>query len=173
MKRLITVLSLLGCAILVIAVAQGQVRKTDRNGEGYHHLLLLDQREAVEHAKSLNFYVRHHAPDLDHQVLVKHIDELGRNLTGMQDELGKVEEVASTEKKSIAPDVAEIKNHQLKARLEFEALRLEAQKEKPEPIRLEAKSLAIYDELKQADAHHHKIMRAHGVREADEPGLSK
>lgn len=167
MKRLIALLAVAGCLALALAVVQSQAAKPQPKFEGYHQLLLLDQREAIQHAKVLDVYVRHHAQDLDPEVLAKHIDELGRNLTGMQNELERIEGIDLVEKKALDPQAAEIRDHQLKARLEFEALKLEAKAEKPNPEKIQMKAIVIYNELRQADAHHHKVMEAAGVREPE------
>jgi hypothetical protein len=169
MKRLLGILLLVGCVGIALAVTGGQATKVQGAGDAYHILLMLDQRETVEHAKALNYYLHHRTGDLDRDVLGKHVDELSRNLTGMQDELEKIENRASFEKVSLPPQVAQIREAQLGARLEFEALKMEALKPDADVTRLEAKSLAIYDQLRLAAKLHEKMMETLRVELPGDP----
>ena len=59
-------LGLVYCALLVASIAMAaqspnKPAKAEAKGTEYHHLLMLDIKESVEHAKALNHYAKMHA----------------------------------------------------------------------------------------------------------------
>src|SRR5512143_3422410 len=97
MKRLLAALALLGgCLVFGISAADTGTPSNVDHRSGYFHLLLLDQREAMEHVKALHEYADHHGDALDPLVLCRHVDDLGRNIQGMQDDLVMIEKAPGT-----------------------------------------------------------------------------
>ncbi len=168
MKRLI--LSLLGLGFVLVASvgAQSRAPTAARESEGYHHLLMLDQREAAEHAKVLHHYVLNHAKELDRAIVAKHVDEIDRNLQGVRDELTKLEE-ASKGESTISKQLTLIREHQTKAMGIFETLKAEAQKPTLNADRLKYVSSDLYQTLRSASGEHNKTMAKVGVREPSQP----
>jgi hypothetical protein len=154
----------LGCFMLIAIAAQKAPVKT----EGVHHLLMLDQREAVEHSKTLHHYVLNHKTSMERPIVAKHVDEIGRNMQGMWDELSKLQE--TTEK--TAPEYAQlatIREHQLRARAAFDQLKLEADKTPLDPDKLALSSADLYKALQGASTEHKKAMSKAGIPEPTEP----
>ncbi len=168
MKRLIVILLGLSFVLLVSVAAEGRTQTAAKESEGYHHLLMLDQREAGEHAKALHHYVLHHANALDRAIVAKHVDELGRNLQGMRDELTKLEEVSKGEV-PIPRQLTQIREHQTKAMRIFETLKSEAQKPALNAEALQFISSDLYGTLRLASGQHNKTMTKLGIREPTPP----
>ena len=132
-------------------------------GEEYHRLLMLDVREAAAHAKTLNHYAGTHPKDLEKGVLMKHIDELTRNLEGVRTELADVEQtMGPTDKAKVDTHLATIRTEEQKAWKDLEVLKTETAKVAPDPAVIEWQSKAIYTSMRNADEQH-KSGRSHVV----------
>lgn len=162
---------LLVAAVVVLAAGAALAATSTHmvKGEESHHLLMLDVREAATHAKTLNHYAGTHAKDLDKAVLMKHIDELTRNLEGIRTELGDVEQkMGSTDKAKVEKDLATIRTEEEKAWRDLETLKTEAAKPTPDPNVIEFQSKAILSAMRTADQRHNQVMVKRGVHEPKE-----
>ncbi len=180
MKRIIPVALFAGCAALAAGLAFGasdpvkETGSTEVKGAEYHHLLMLDLKEAGEHARVLHHYAQFHAKHLDKQVVMRHVDELTKNLDGVRTELADVEQnVNEPEKASVEPRLSTIRSEEEKARQDLVALKAEEAKDQPDATVIAAKSRAIYEAMVQAGEHHRKAMTTRGVREPAEPVTKK
>jgi hypothetical protein len=176
MKRVITGVLIASCTVLLTGLALGQTttgqtaKHITVSGEEYHHLLMLDVREAVQHAKVLHEYATLHAKHLDKAVMTKHVDEITKNLEGVRTELTDVEQnVNALEKTTVEGQLSTIRTDQQKALADLDVLKAEVAKDAPNAGVIAAKSKAIYLEMTSANQHHHKVMVQRGVHEPSEP----
>ena len=176
MRRILVAAGLLaGCAVLVAGLALGQSKTTHEaksapvKGTEYHHLLMLDLDEAVQHAKALNHYARTHKTDLAKDVVTRHVDELSKNLEGVEKELPLVEEHAGKNASGLESQLSTIREEAQKARQDVADLQAETAKDKPEPSVIESKSKAIYTAMSEASEHHRQVMTKRGVQKPAEP----
>lgn len=138
-------------------------------GEEYHHLLMLDMREAAEHAQVLRHYAESHGAHLDKAVVMKHVDELSKNLDGVRTELADLEQkIPATDKTSIDPQLTNIRTQEQAARGDLETLKAEAAKETPDAAVIGEKSKAIYAAMSAAKQHHQRAMAKRRVHEPGE-----
>ena len=179
MRRVLVGVVLACCAILVVGLALGQstpakeTKPAEVKGTEYHHLLQLDIKEAVEHAKTLNHYAKFHATALEKDVVMRHVDELAKNLDGVRTEIGRVEQSAAEPGKPVDSRLTMIRKHEELARQDLEVLKAEMAKPKPEATVIEAKSKAIYETMSQAEESHKGVMAKRGVHEPAKPATTK
>lgn len=152
-----------------LAVTPAKSTKTVPKGEEYHHLLMLDVKEAAEHAKSLHHYAKTHAEHFDKAVATKHLDELAKNLDGVQSNMTSLEQELGTDKGTIAPQLDMIKSDEQSSRENLDALKTQMAKATPDPTFVADKSGAIYTSMSSAVEHHHKAMAKRGVKEPPKP----
>lgn len=168
MKRIVAALAVAAVFVAGAAMAVTPVQPTHKavKGEEYHHLLMLDVREAGEHARTLQHYALTHEKNLDRAVVTKHVDELSRNLDGVQTELAQVEQqVGTSEKPSMQTSLNTIGDQQKVARENLDLLRTELAKTTPEASVIAQKSEAIAKAMAVAGEHHRRIMTKRGVHE--------
>lgn len=166
------------CMVLVAGIAMAaqspnKPAKPEAKGTEYHHLLMLDIKEAVEHAKALNHYAKMHATELDKEVMTKHVDELTKNLDGVQTEIGLVEKSTAEPGKPTDTEITGIRQQENLARRDLDALKAEMAKPKPEATVIEAKSKAIFDTMTRATETHKGLMAKNGVKAPKEPVAKK
>ena len=171
-------LGLVYCAVLVAGIAMAAQSpnkpvKAEAKGTEYHHLLMLDIKESVEHAKALNHYAKMHATALDKEVVTKHVDEIAKNLDGVQTELGLVEKSTAESNKPADIEIVTIRHQEEIARLDLEALKAEMAKPKPEATVIEQKSMAIFQTMTRATETHKGLMTKHGVKPPGQPTTKK
>ena len=172
MKRLFTGgLVVIGVLLLVGFVLGATPKgKAPVKGEGYHHLLALDVREAAEHAKTLHHYAVVHREHLDKAIVTKHVDELAKNLDGVKTELGSVEQsVEPAEKSKVETNLATIRAENDRAQTALDALKAEVAKEQPSATVIADQSKLIYSAMITAEGHHQKAMAKRGVAEPKKP----
>jgi hypothetical protein len=173
MKRTILGIVLVACAVLLSGAAPAKMtaaKPAVAPGEEYHHLLMLDVREAVQHAKTLHHYAQAHARHLDKGVVMKHVDELSKNLEGVRTNLTDLaQNVGTKDKEATDEHLAAIRADQEKASGELDLLKAEAAKEAPDASLIVAKSKAIYTAMSSADTRHRKTMAKHGIHEPAAP----
>jgi len=178
-KRIIPALVLASCTTLFAGLAFGAANpptpvKTEIKGTEYHHLLMLDLKEAKEHARALNHYAKLHTTNLDRQVVTRHVDELVKNLDAAQAELGEVgQNVGTYEKAAVDPRLSMIRTEEEKARQDVDALKLEAASDKPNASVIAVRTRAVYEAMEKATEHHRRVMVARGVHEPEEPKAHK
>ena len=166
------------CAVLVAGIAMAAQSpnkpvKAEAKGTEYHHLLMLDIKESVEHAKALNHYAKMHATALDKEVVTKHVDELAKNLDGVQTELGLIEKHTAAPGKPADTEITTIRQQEGIARQDLEALKAEMAKPAPAATVIEQKSLAIYHAMTRATETHKGLMAKHGVKAPEQPAEKK
>jgi hypothetical protein len=167
MKRVIGILTMAGVLLFAVG-AQGRLSKLANGTDGYHHLLMLDQREAAEHLKALHFYAQQSDNALDPAIVSRHVDELGRNLTGMREEISRLEQVTLSGV-SVAPQLADVRLNQERAAALVENLKAAAEQPSPRPEQIRSISFDAYQYLRTASAEHGRVMSKLGVREPMQP----
>ncbi len=179
MRRILTGALIASCALFVAGTALAQAKltpsakHTEVKGEEYHHLLMLDLREAVDHARVLNHYARTHSARLERDVVDKHVEELSRNLDGIKTGLVNVEEKMGAEKGAAEPQLTQISRQEELARQDLDALKLAMSTGDLDRTVIAQKSQSIYEALSAAHQHHRKLMSQRGVHEPTESVAKK
>ena len=138
--------------------------------EAQHHLLMLDLREAAEHAKTLHHYAAVHAGNLDSVVVKRHADELAKNLEGIEAGLKAIEENPDPRGGiPFEPKLADVRDLERRAWHEVDALHVEAAKSKPDRHVVAASALTIWQDMSRAVEHHRDVMQRHDIREPEPP----
>ena len=168
MKRFIALIAMTAFAAgaALAATPAKTAKHVPVKGEEYHHLLMLDVREAAEHAKTLRYYAQAHTRHMDRTVVMKHVDELTKNLDGVREELGKLEQnIEAKDKTLVDTHLATIQSEEQTARQNLDVLKTEAAKDTPDASVIAEKSKAIYAAMTTADEHHRRAMVKRGVQE--------
>lgn len=167
MKRLLAALAILGgCLVFGITLADTGVPANVDHRSGYFHLLLLDQREAMEHVKTLHEYADHHGDALDPLVLCRHADDLGRNIQAMQDDLTMIEKAPGT---SVASWTKRIRGQQAEAAKSYAALKAQCEEPVVRPERVKSLAFDLYLKLRPMSKQDHRMMMRMAVLEPMSP----
>ncbi len=173
MKRILTGALLLGLVLLVAGAATTPTTPAKpkvTKSEPYDHLLMLDIREAAEHAKTLHHYASMHGKDLDKAVVDKHVAELDKNVGAIETELTDVEKnVPEGDKTKVETHLTTIRTEEQKAKTDLDELKTETAKPTMDPKIVAEKSKGIYEAMSTAREHHGKAMMKRGVHEPAAP----
>jgi hypothetical protein len=169
--RTTTIIALLaGGALLACGVSRAAPLVPPRGpeaevrDEAQHQLLMLDLREAVDHARTLHHYARVHVKDLESDIVGRHVDELTRNLQSIESALGAFEQRAGgVENTAVRARLAAIRMQQQIARSDLDALKQEVAREQPDRRVILERSRAIDRALTLAQEHHRTLMSWRGV----------
>lgn len=168
MLGMVAVVMLTAGATLAVTPARS-TKHVAPKGEEYHHLLMLDVKEAAEHAKTLHHYARTHVEHFDKAVATKHLDELTKNLDGVQSNRTSLEQELGADQGAIRPQLDLIRTDEQTARENLDALKAEMAKATPDIGLIADKSNAIYTVMSSAGEHHHRAMMMRGVKEPVTP----
>ncbi len=147
---------------------------TPVKGEEHHHAMSAYLHGAIEHAKMLHHLAMTSGDKMNLEVARKHNDEIGHNLQEAQANLEKAQMQASEPQKTKAAAHHEALSKALvKANEDFNALKTELAKEKPDLAIVKAKSADLYDGLQTAETHHQTMQKIQGVKEPAQPQTKK
>lgn len=173
MKGLTAALSILIGSVLFGALAfaaaparNAAVPANIDHRSGYIHLLLLDQREAMEHVKALHEYADHHGDAMDPIVLCRHVDEIGKNIQGMQEDLTLIEKAQGT---SLARWTSRIREDQIAAATSYAALKTQCEEPLPRPERIKSLAYNLWLDLRPMAKQDHRLMMKLAVFEPMAP----
>jgi hypothetical protein len=167
MKRLLAAVALLGgCLVFGTSQADTGTPASVDHRSGYMHLLLLDQREAMEHVKALHEYADHHGDAMDPLILCRHVDDLGRNIQGMQDDLAMIEKAPGT---PVASWTKKIRGQQVDAAKTYAALKAQCEESTVRPERVKSLAFDLYLRLRPMSKQDHRMMMRMAVLEPMSP----
>lgn len=140
--------------------------ETAVKGEEHYHATSTYLHGAIEHAKMLHHLAMTSGDKMNLEVARKHNEEIGRNLQEAQAHLEKAQMQASeAQKTKAAPHHEALTKALTQATTEFNTLKMELAKDKPDLAVVKAKSEDIYRGLQAAETHHQEMKKIQGVKE--------
>ena len=168
MRSLLISVGLVCAAGLLATLALGQTASGRTHENAHHVLLMLEQQEAIEHARALHQFAHGDAGDLERDVVARHVAEIGDNLDAIDSQITEIQGIDGDGER-FDMSVAELRNHNAIARENLAALKGEAGLATPDACPIGSRSAALCDALRQGLAHHRRAMRAHRVPALLEP----
>lgn len=148
--------------------------ETAVKGEEHHHATSTYLHGAIEHAKMLHHLAMTSGDKMNLEVARKHNEDIGRNLQEAQAHLEKAQmEAGEAQKAKAAPHHEALTKALTQADEEFNALKTELAKTKPDLAVVKEKSAEIYRGLESAEMHHQAMKKIHGVKEPSSQEKSK